>query len=346
MKILLCVNSDIGRGNTIGTRMEKVARRLKNKTIIARANYSDLKVKTPCYGNYLARILNALRMYLFPSLKFRSLDMSLFDSFVLRELKKDCDFNRAHIGEFIPKSIKYLKKKGIKVFLDIPIALYNEKNSRIKESIKLADVLIVPSPFVKESVSHFNKEIRVVPFGVEKRDIEKEYFRDNRISFLFAGSVNKRKGAPLLIDAWKELNLEKAELVICGRIYKEVKKRKIKNMKFKGFLKDMDSIWKKSDLFVFPSNLEGSAKVVYEAMSYGLPVITTYNAGSIVKDGKEGFIIPAGDKEALKEKILFFYNNREKVKEMGKRAREKANQYSWERYAKKLIEIYEANISN
>jgi len=346
MKILLCVNSDIGRGNTIGTRIEKVARRLKNKTIIARANYSNLKVETPWYRNYLARILNALRMYLFPGLNFRSLDMSLFDSFVLKQLKGNCDFDIAHIGEFIPRSIKYLKKKGVKVFLDIPIALYNEKSDRIKESIELADVLIVPSPFVKESVSHFNKETRVVPFGVEKRNIEKKYFRDNKISYLFAGSVNKRKGIPLLIEAWKELDLKKAELIICGRIYKEIKKRNTQNMKFKGFVRNMDPIWRRSDVFLFPSNLEGSAKVVYEAMSYGLPVITTYNAGSVVENGKEGFIIPAGDKEALKEKILFFYNNKNEIKEMGEKAKKKADQYSWESYAEKVIEIYEANIFN
>lgn len=57
-------------------------------------------------------------------------------------------------------------------------------------------------------------------------------------------------------------------------------------------------------------------------------MITTENAGSIVENGKEGFIIPTQDVESLKEKILFFYKNRKVIKQFGKRARKKAEQYS------------------
>ena len=50
-----------------------------------------------------------------------------------------------------------------------------------------------------------------------------------------------------------------------------------------------------ADVFFLPSICEGSATVIYEAMMMGLPVVTTPNAGSIVTDGLNGFIVPVRD---------------------------------------------------
>ena len=44
--------------------------------------------------------------------------------------------------------------------------------------------------------------------------------------------------------------------------------------------------------------------VIYEALSLGVPVITTYNSGSIVRDGIDGFIVPIRDANAIAEKLI------------------------------------------
>ena len=49
-----------------------------------------------------------------------------------------------------------------------------------------------------------------------------------------------------------------------------------------------------ADVFVFPSLFEGSAVVTYEALACGLPCVVTPSAGSVVRDGVEGFLVPAG----------------------------------------------------
>ena len=54
-----------------------------------------------------------------------------------------------------------------------------------------------------------------------------------------------------------------------------------------------------ADVFVFPSLFEGSAVVTYEALACGLPGIVTAEAGSVVRDGVDGLIVPARDVEAL-----------------------------------------------
>ena len=50
-----------------------------------------------------------------------------------------------------------------------------------------------------------------------------------------------------------------------------------------------------ADVFVFPSLFEGSAVVTYEALAAGLPSVVTPSAGSVVRDGVEGFIVPRGE---------------------------------------------------
>jgi glycosyltransferase involved in cell wall biosynthesis len=372
MKILLIVNSDIGRGNTIGFRFGKIAVELKNRgidfSILARANYSDFKAKTPFYKNYLARFFNALRIYLFPFLNFRKFDVLFFDRFVLRQLKNMGDWDLVHLGEYLPKSMEFLKNKGIKIFLDIPIGHHKysqylqekgfkmdgeigEMPDYLDKAINLSDVIVAPSLFVKKTLDmagFSNKKIAIVPFGA---DLSKDFIADDikkrltkePLKFIFSGAVNYRKGINFLLKAWDEANLEDAELLICGRVYKtikkEIKKYKNNNVKFLGFV-DVKEYLRSSHVFVFPTLLEGSAKSVYEAMSYGLPVITTENAGSIVGDGKDGFIINIGDIESLKEKILYFYNNHNKIEEMGISAFRKVKQYTWENYGQNVINLY------
>jgi glycosyltransferase involved in cell wall biosynthesis len=104
--------------------------------------------------------------------------------------------------------------------------------------------------------------------------------------------------------------------------------------------KNMTQHYNNADIFVFPSLHEGSALVTYEAMSCGLPVITTRNSGSIVRDGLDGFIVPLRDASMLAEKMQYFYDNQDKIAQMGKSAGEHAKDFTWDKYGHKLIGIY------
>ena len=86
---------------------------------------------------------------------------------------------------------------------------------------------------------------------------------------------------------------------------------------------------------------EGLSMVQLQAMACGLPLICTENTGGedlITENGKEGFVIPIRDVEALKEKLLFLYKNPEITKKMGEAAKNRvAKGFSWDDYGDRYI---------
>jgi glycosyltransferase involved in cell wall biosynthesis len=97
--------------------------------------------------------------------------------------------------------------------------------------------------------------------------------------------------------------------------------------------------FQQADVFVYPSLHEGSALAIYEALASGLPVITTPNSGSVVRDGLDGFVVPIRDVEALKEKIVALCENGDMRKEIECNARRRSEQFTWEAYRRRLAEI-------
>ena len=76
------------------------------------------------------------------------------------------------------------------------------------------------------------------------------------------------------------------------------------------------------------------------AIAAGLPVITTKNSGSVVRNGLDGFIIPVRNTEAVREKISYLFENPEIAKTMSMNALENIKHYSWQRYMDELISSY------
>ena len=210
------------------------------------------------------------------------------------------------------------------------------------------DYVLVPSEFALNSFLErgFDKEKLVeIPFGIDTEMFRPSVKKDDVFRVLFVGQVILRKGLQYLLEAFSELSLKNAELVVKGRIQNEmsgiVEKYKMPNIKFIRWADDLTALYNSASIFVFPSIEEGSALVNYEAMACGVPVITTHNSGSLVRDGKDGFVIPIRDVDAIKEKILYFYDNPSEVKRMGKNARKHISGYTWDRYGNELCKAYE-----
>lgn len=67
-------------------------------------------------------------------------------------------------------------------------------------------------------------------------------------------------------------------------------------------------------------------------MASGLPVITTPNAGTHVRDGIDGFVVPIRGTDAMMARIEELYRDRDLRLAMGRAARERASSFTWARY--------------
>jgi glycosyltransferase involved in cell wall biosynthesis len=107
-----------------------------------------------------------------------------------------------------------------------------------------------------------------------------------------------------------------------------------------GFAADVTPHLAAASVFAFPALDEGSAKVVSEAMAAGLAVVTTREAGSLVEDGKTGFLVPAGDAEALADRLAYLQGHPHAAAELGRAAREAILPFTWSRYRAGFLEMY------
>jgi glycosyltransferase involved in cell wall biosynthesis len=159
---------------------------------------------------------------------------------------------------------------------------------------------------------------------------------------LFAGTADLRKGIHYFAMAAEKLsNSRKSfDFRVAGNFTARVAQQSLsRRLNFLGRVR-RDQIrgeFAAADVFVLPSLAEGSAGVTYEALASGVPVITTRAAGSVVRDGIEGRIIPERDPQALAQAIAEIVEDREKRERMANAARERARDYTWERYGQRLV---------
>ena len=79
-------------------------------------------------------------------------------------------------------------------------------------------------------------------------------------------------------------------------------------------------------------------RVQAPAGAHGLPVLTTPNAGSVVRDGQDGYLVPAGDAEALARRLTDLLDDRGTLEAMSVSASRRSREFSWSRYHRELPE--------
>lgn len=152
---------------------------------------------------------------------------------------------------------------------------------------------------------------------------EKVSWNDNLTRFLFLGVLIPRKGVMDLLKAIKHLN-EKHAIDQCvfdiggsgpdeEQLRQYVKDNSLSNkVNFLGWVEGnaKNKVIEKSSVFVLPSYNEGLPVAILEAMSYGLPVISTHvgDIADVVREDVNGYLIEPGDNYGLENAILKIIN--------------------------------------
>lgn len=218
---------------------------------------------------------------------------------------------------------------------------------RMLAEYDLADIILVASRKAAEtflSAGVPEKRLCYVARGVDPQKYSPGVSPD-KFTLCFVGALIKRKGVHHLLAAWKKLNLPDAELVLVGTLHDEMKpyvdNLATSNVRIAGFSARVQDHLRQATAFVFPSECEGSAKVTYEAAACALPQISTRESGDVVLHGENGLVVPPNDPDALAAAIEHFYRNRDEIREMGVRGRERVLKYfTWDHYRTRLLHAY------
>jgi glycosyltransferase involved in cell wall biosynthesis len=215
-----------------------------------------------------------------------------------------------------------------------------------------ADFISVPSQFVKRTfLSQGIPENRLIltAYGVNLKHFYPAPRKDEVFRIIHCGNLSIRKGVHYLLQAFGELKLPGAELWLIGDLTAEIvpflQKFSSASVKLKGTFPEMElhEQLSQGSVFCLASIEEGLAMVQAMAMACALPVICTTNTGGedIIRDGQDGFIIPIREVTAIKEKILYFYENRDLCRAMGESARRRVQSgFTWTDYGNKMISHY------
>ena len=159
---------------------------------------------------------------------------------------------------------------------------------------------------------------------------------------LFVGQIGQRKGISYLLRAFKRYRSSGTFLTLVGKIQGDGLCFSPWQNMFKHINHcpqiELRNIYQENDIFLFPTLLEGMPLVVLEAMACGLPVITTPNGpGDIVRDGVDGFLVPPRDVDAIVDCLERLGRDPELRIWMGRNARRRAQNFTWEVYRKKAV---------
>lgn len=203
-----------------------------------------------------------------------------------------------------------------------------------------ADLIICPSRMSADYVKHnpgTRARVIVIPHGTDLPEV-KPMPDEFKVGYLGADGTDK--GVIYLLKAWAGLMYRDSELLLAGGGWGNLLSRqaqalfqKGQKVNILGFIENVSHFYNQISVYVQPSVTEAFGIPCLEAMAHGRPVIVTEGAGvsELVKNGVEGFVVPIRDGGAIADSIDWFKNRPEKVREMGQKARLKAENYTWER---------------
>lgn len=223
------------------------------------------------------------------------------------------------------------------------------KLQRKDDELRDASTIVVPSTFVRDTLKlapGVSAPIHVNPYGgPAPRELPRKESTGGPLRALFVGSLGQRKGLGYVLKAIEAVG-SGVTLTLIGRKTSEncvplneaVKRHRwVTSVPHSEVLREMSE----HDVLLFPSLFEGFGLVVLEAMSQGLPVITTSNSGGldIVTDGVDGFGVPIRSAGAIAEKLELLAADRPRLAAMRAAAIETARRCSWENYERRLVEV-------
>jgi glycosyltransferase involved in cell wall biosynthesis len=216
---------------------------------------------------------------------------------------------------------------------------------REEEEWRTAGLVLCGSEFVRDGVVERGgaaERCVVVPYGTDPGFVAARRPRPHGgpLRVLTVGEVGLRKGAPYVLEAAERLGRRASfRMVGAVEVGPGIERRLREHVELTGAVSRsrMREHYSWADVLVLPSLCEGSAGATYEALAAGLPVVTTRNTGSVVRDGEDGFIVPIRDAAAIVDRLEQLAADPELHRALAERAEARLADVTFPGYAERLI---------
>lgn len=214
-----------------------------------------------------------------------------------------------------------------------------------RERLQLTSFVFCPSNLVEDSLADYSiPRERMIStsygFGAQRLDVPPLEPRRKSPVFLFVGSIGVRKGAHVVLSAWKKARIA-GTLVLAGNLepaiatlFGDVLARE--DVVHLPYVADIGAVYRSADVFVFPTLEEGSPLVTYEALHCGLPeLVSPMGAGRVIRDGVEGLVIDPDDEQGWIEAMVRMADEPDERRRLGANAAARASDYGWDAVAER-----------
>ncbi len=225
----------------------------------------------------------------------------------------------------------------------------------VEEDAQQADLILVNSDFVRETLvdaGFADEKIRTAHLGITEtfRGLKTDYAISGPLKLLFTGTFGLRKGADTLVQTIRLLSKQGIDVkltalgVVSPDVRRMIHEAELPLYHFPGFVSkdELRRHLSQSDMYVFPSNLEGCAQSLKEAMAAGLPVVTTRESGGPVTDSQTGIVCQRNKPRQFADRIAKLLESEDDRKRMGSAASDLiAQEHTWDEYGRSVAHIYE-----
>jgi glycosyltransferase involved in cell wall biosynthesis len=228
------------------------------------------------------------------------------------------------------------------------------KIARKDEELALASAISVASAFTRASLDDagVRAPILVTPYGFPVDSFApKPSPPAGPFTVLAVGSHDLRKGTPYLLEAWRRAELKDARLRLIGAMRLRAEFVQPYATLFEHVAhRPRRELWRDyhgADLLAFPTLGDGFGLVMQEAMCCATPVLTTRCGGGpeCITDGEDGLLVPERDIDVLVEVLRWSSVNRDRLYEMGRSARARAERWTWDHAGAAIADAVERIMS-
>lgn len=212
-------------------------------------------------------------------------------------------------GIIEPAKVKIIKSVGIDTHVFAPDNLPKEDVDKLKKELALEGKMIVL--MVARAIWHK---------GVREFYEAADSFDNARVQFILVGDIDRGN-----------LSSVPEEFLKNGRVM------------WLGHRDDIAALTAMADIYVLPSYREGVPRTLLEAASMGKPIVTTDTVGckEVVEEGRNGFLVPVRNVEALVERIRLLIEDAGLRETMGQESRRKAvEEFDIERVVEQYLALY------